>query len=1058
MTWRPTTALPAAAYGHAVTQAGGYLYIMGGFDGAITDDVYRAPINADGTLGAFLSSTPLTTVRQRGKALTVRRAADATDYILHIGGHDGVNALASVLWTTQGTDGTLNSWTAGASMLADRHGPAVFAIGEYVFVAGGSDSAGVALASVEWNTIARILSGSAWQALTALPEARERVDGARDGRVLYVAGGHLSGANKSTVYRGIVSFVSGTPSVSWDATTALPVTVARHSCLAYDHSLYVVGGDKSTTGSPDTDSDDIYRAPLLADGNVGDWQKVSSLSGGNPSYRAALMTGTPADTMLLLGGHDDADARTVNAWTESPATFWRLAERGAAGIVRKLHVYIDGVLTYRYADQWFEDGTEHEVILSAISNIQRGLGTDRFPQAADVDVILDNTTGAADWFVNQATAVNWLTATVRLYVGAYESTATDYPSGTYAWHPLGEYYVTEPPQRDATQVRFGLTEDTRGVLVDMLRTPTVREWRDAGGAPWTTTQATQIRESVLDSSMPLLFGREVVFGAPILVNESEGKICCVICVSRSSAPQTVLELTIATSLDSPPPTVLPQTDSTFGTLWTASVSPGFVKDGVTWYVHWVDVLYAARKYLVPLWENSGTFKVPGPDGDVWIFESPPSGHRGGIRPPPVIKARSLLRFWVSSTPGSSTASTNVTGKTSPESVLRDLVGTYSRAGDAYLDEDALERFESQLHRNAYCSGSLAGGDGANVRDAVAKLLSSWDFDAFADYRGRLSVTGLAKDYRSQTGDLVGLYEVYEEDIRDFSDRHPARGQRWALFNRVYLEDAKMSGPEMLSPHEGPWDNPNTPLGTSRFIDARLSVAWRSMEDSESPWSRRGLNTTARPVVRFTTHLGILKLDLGAFFLLSWTRNLGGPYTSDLFKLEELDIDIVNCEVTVTAVWVGDTAEPFLLDAKSYLTRVESTAVGGPNGTATVTDSSATVNFSLAGVLTTAAVVAGDHLILRDVNIESAFATKRSRALKIASVVDGDTLTVTDPDLDFGSGGIGVAVSFWEIRRSHLTAPALSFPNYPDGSAVYGKIASGTTYSDSAVAHVLTESD
>jgi Kelch motif len=59
-TWFSTTTFPTARSAHATVAYNGYLYITGGWDGTnALDDVLYAPINADGTIGAWNTTTSM---------------------------------------------------------------------------------------------------------------------------------------------------------------------------------------------------------------------------------------------------------------------------------------------------------------------------------------------------------------------------------------------------------------------------------------------------------------------------------------------------------------------------------------------------------------------------------------------------------------------------------------------------------------------------------------------------------------------------------------------------------------------------------------------------------------------------------------------------------------------------------------------------------------------------------------------------------------------------------------------------------------------------------------
>lgn len=58
-TWKTTTALPQALMGASATVHNGYLYVAGGLDstGNPVNTVYSAPVNSDGTIGTWTTST-----------------------------------------------------------------------------------------------------------------------------------------------------------------------------------------------------------------------------------------------------------------------------------------------------------------------------------------------------------------------------------------------------------------------------------------------------------------------------------------------------------------------------------------------------------------------------------------------------------------------------------------------------------------------------------------------------------------------------------------------------------------------------------------------------------------------------------------------------------------------------------------------------------------------------------------------------------------------------------------------------------------------------------------
>lgn len=146
-TWGTTSALPQARYAFGAAVFRGRLYVAGGNDGADTPSatVYSAPINADGTLGAWSTSLPSLPAPVAYHQLVI---TGGTLYVL--GGTSTVvdptsasqsgGAVNAVYYNSINPDGTLAgaSWTANpASMIKAVEKNTVVAIGSYVLASGG---------------------------------------------------------------------------------------------------------------------------------------------------------------------------------------------------------------------------------------------------------------------------------------------------------------------------------------------------------------------------------------------------------------------------------------------------------------------------------------------------------------------------------------------------------------------------------------------------------------------------------------------------------------------------------------------------------------------------------------------------------------------------------------------------------------------------------------------------------------------------------------------------------------------------------------------------------
>lgn len=134
---RQTPSLTTARVHAATFQSGLWLYLLGGADasGAPLNSIERAMINADGTLGAF-QTTSATLGAQREGAAAVR----VGDRVYLIGGARGTR-LGTIERATVGADGVLDAfapWSGG--MVRPRSGHVAEVIGGYVYVFGGGST------------------------------------------------------------------------------------------------------------------------------------------------------------------------------------------------------------------------------------------------------------------------------------------------------------------------------------------------------------------------------------------------------------------------------------------------------------------------------------------------------------------------------------------------------------------------------------------------------------------------------------------------------------------------------------------------------------------------------------------------------------------------------------------------------------------------------------------------------------------------------------------------------------------------------------------------------
>jgi len=278
--------LPAVRQGHAALFYGGRLYVSGGVDTVARSTVWTAPVQGDGSIGAWTTTTPLPAARES-------HAMAAWGGRLYVaGGSDGA-ARATVWWAPIRADGTLGAWTATVSLPAVRMKLAMSAWGGQLVVTGG-DNGVVGQSTVYSSRINDDGTLNGWTtAAQSLPAAVSGHGMAVSSGTLYVSGGTGAGI-ASTVWWSVIG---ATGPGAWTATTPLPVGLTRHAMAAAHGKLYIAGGSDGLS-----EQSAVYVGQLAADRTVSSW------GGGTPLPSTLFLSAMTAsmDRLYFTGGFDGA--------------------------------------------------------------------------------------------------------------------------------------------------------------------------------------------------------------------------------------------------------------------------------------------------------------------------------------------------------------------------------------------------------------------------------------------------------------------------------------------------------------------------------------------------------------------------------------------------------------------------------------------------------------------------------------------------------------------------------------------------------------------------------
>ena len=162
-----------------------HIYALGGFAGALLDNVERAEIMPDGELGPWkIQEATMTLPRY----VNTVKASHGNAYV--IGGHDQMKGvgIVDVEWATPSDDQEVKGWKKTSSMQVGRYGLTSASHGDAVYAIGGLTGLEY-LNSIEMATIEENGELSAWKNTTPLSEARATFSAVVYKDWIYVIGG-----------------------------------------------------------------------------------------------------------------------------------------------------------------------------------------------------------------------------------------------------------------------------------------------------------------------------------------------------------------------------------------------------------------------------------------------------------------------------------------------------------------------------------------------------------------------------------------------------------------------------------------------------------------------------------------------------------------------------------------------------------------------------------------------------------------------------------------------------------------------------------------------------
>lgn len=237
--------------------------------------------------------------------------ANADNATLYVSGglDEHARAVRQDLWYAQlSPSGALDAWQRGPRPPIVQLGSAVTVAAERAYVVAGrtlkSDGRVSNNDAVYSLSLGADGSPGQWRVEQPLPEARFHGSAESLGRFIFAIGGieDQPGLASSNVWRAEI-LADGELS-AWTEVTPLPEGRSHHSSFIHDRTLFVLGGlDGSGLGFPSRTYLDYLWAEIAEDGTLSDWTRVSLPFGA--STQSAIVLG---DRVVLLGGFDESVA------------------------------------------------------------------------------------------------------------------------------------------------------------------------------------------------------------------------------------------------------------------------------------------------------------------------------------------------------------------------------------------------------------------------------------------------------------------------------------------------------------------------------------------------------------------------------------------------------------------------------------------------------------------------------------------------------------------------------------------------------------------------------
>lgn len=292
-----SSSLPVGTYYSQAIVTKNRVYLLGGWNGAYTSAVYTAPINADGTLGAWAAGTALPAVVSLSQALITKNRV----YLISGYADNGVR-IATVLTAAINSDGTLGNWVYSTNLPIAMGWGSAFITKNRMYLCGGVNNSNAQLSSVYTAPISSDGTIGDWSLTDPLPLQMAGHNTFVTKKRVYVLGGYSAGGTNICT----AAINSDGTLGAWSITTSLPAQAGATSVYLTKYRVYVIGG---YNGSAYTNV--VYSAPINADGTLGVFVTGSPLPG---TLGTSVVIATK-NRIYTLGGQNSAGSNIATIYS-----------------------------------------------------------------------------------------------------------------------------------------------------------------------------------------------------------------------------------------------------------------------------------------------------------------------------------------------------------------------------------------------------------------------------------------------------------------------------------------------------------------------------------------------------------------------------------------------------------------------------------------------------------------------------------------------------------------------------------------------------------------------